>query len=206
MIPASASPASWRTSLLAPPRRGALVLWGRCDEEPVAPYQPFAEALGRYFHSLPADVISHTPDWQLTELSRLVPRLREHAPPPSDERGDPENDRFRFFEAVTATLNEVGTDHDVLLVIDNLHWADQPTLLLLRHVLSGTDAARLGVVAMYNDTEVLSEHRLRLVLADIRASHTVESIHLQGLSPAATRSWRTPGPRSLPSSFPSSAS
>ena len=83
-------------------------------------------------------------------------------------------------------MNEVGTDHDVLLVIDNLHWADQPTLLLLRHVLSGTDAARLGVVAMYNDTEVLSEHRLRLVLADIRASHTVESIHLQGLSPAAT--------------------
>ncbi len=105
-----------------------------------APYQPFAEALGRYFRLLPADVISRTPDWQLTELSRLVPRLREHAPPPSDERGDPENDRFRFFEAVTTTLNEVGTDHDVLLVIDNLHWADQPTLLLLRHVLSGTDA------------------------------------------------------------------
>ncbi len=165
--------------------RGALVLWGRCDEEPVAPYQPFAEALGRYFHSLSADVISHMSEWQLTELSRLVPRLQEHSPVPSEERGDPENDRFRFFEALTAALNELGTDHDVLLVIDNLHWADQPTLLLLRHVLRGTDGSRLGIVAMYTDAEVLSEHRLRPVLADIRASRAVESIHLQGLSPAA---------------------
>ncbi len=164
---------------------GAMVLWGRCDEEPVAPYQPFAEALGRYFHSLSEDAISDMPEWQLTELSRLVPRLEEHSPAPSDERGDPENDRFRFFEALTATLNELGSEHDVLLVIDNLQWADQPTLLLLRHVLRGTDGARLGIVAMYSDTEVLSEHRLRSMLADIRASHPVESIHLQGLSPAA---------------------
>ena len=51
---------------------GRLVFWGRCDEDPVAPFQPFAEALGRYFQSLSADRISRMPDWQLTELSRLV--------------------------------------------------------------------------------------------------------------------------------------
>ncbi len=60
--------------------RGGLVLWGRCDEDPVAPFQPFAEALGRYFQSLSADRISRMPDWQLSELSRLVLRLREYAP------------------------------------------------------------------------------------------------------------------------------
>ncbi len=43
---------------------GALVLWGRCDEEPVAPFQPFAEALGRYFHAESADRISRMPNWQ----------------------------------------------------------------------------------------------------------------------------------------------
>ena len=68
---------------------GALVLWGRCDEDPVAPFQPFAEALGRYFQSLSADRISRMPDWQLTELSRLVLRLREYAPVLEDEGGDP---------------------------------------------------------------------------------------------------------------------
>ena len=165
--------------------RGALVLWGRCDEEPIAPYQPFAEALGRYFQSLSADTISRLPEWQLTELSRLVLRLRGHAPEPSDERGDPENDRFRFFEAVTTTLNGLGSGRDVLLVVDNLHWADQPTLLLLRHVLHGTDGARLGIVATYTGTEVFAEHRLRPVLAEVRTSHAVEAVHLDGLSPAA---------------------
>jgi DNA-binding SARP family transcriptional activator len=163
---------------------GALVLWGRCDEDPVAPFQPFAEALGRYFQSLSADRISRMPDWQLTELSRLVVRLREYAPTAEDEGGDPEGERFRFFEAVTATLNELSPDRPILLVIDDLHAADQPTLLLLRHVLGGTDDAMLGVVGMFVDTEVPAAHRLRTTLADFRAAHPVATVHLQGLSSA----------------------
>jgi DNA-binding SARP family transcriptional activator len=161
--------------------RGGLVLWGRCDEDPVAPFQPFAEALGRYFQSLSADRISRMPDWQLSELSRLVLRLREYAPPFEDEGGDPANERFRFFEAVTATLNELALGGTILLVIDDLHAADQPTLLLLRHVLRGTDDTALGIVGMFIDTEVPPEHRLRAMLADFRAVHPVATVHLHGL-------------------------
>ena len=73
----------------------------------------------------------------------------------------PRTTRFRFFEAVTATLNELSDNGTVLLVVDDLHWADQPTLLLLRHVLRSTDDGQLGIVAMYIDTEVPSDHRLR---------------------------------------------
>ena len=163
---------------------GALVLWGRCDEDPVAPFQPFAEALGRYFQSVSADRISRMPDWQLSELSRLVLRLREYAPMAEDEGGDPESERFRFFEAVTATLNELSSNGSILLVIDDLHAADQPTLLLLRHVLRGTDDARLGIVGMFIDTEVPAAHRLRAMLADFRSAYPVATVHLQGLSSA----------------------
>ena len=163
---------------------GALVLWGRCDEDPVAPFQPFAEALGRYFQSLSADRISRMPDWQLTELSRLVLRLREYAPTAEDEGGDPERERFRFFEAVVATLNELASGGPVLLVVDNLHAADQPTLLLLRHVLRGADDAKLGIVGMFIDTEVPAAHRLRGMLADFRTVHPVATVHLRGLSSA----------------------
>ncbi|MFZ0249627.1 MAG: BTAD domain-containing putative transcriptional regulator [Acidimicrobiales bacterium] len=165
--------------------QGALVLWGRCDEDPVAPFQPFAEALGRYFQSLSADRISRMPDWQLSELSRLVLRLREYAPLLEDEGGDPDSERFRFFEAVTATLNELSANGTTLLVIDDLHAADQPTLLLLRHVLHGTDEAKLGVVGLFIDTEVPPDHRLRAMLADFRSVHPVATVHLQGLSGAA---------------------
>jgi hypothetical protein len=164
---------------------GALVLWGRCDEDPVAPFQPFAEALGRYFRSLSADRISHMPEWQRSELSRLVVRLREYAPTLEEEGGDPESERFRFFEAVTATLRELSSGGTMLLVIDDLHAADQPTLLLLRHVLRGTDDASVGIVGMFIDTEVPAAHRLRGMLADARAVDPVATVHLQGLGSAA---------------------
>ena len=164
---------------------GALVLWGRCDEDPVAPFQPFAEALGRYFQSVSADRISRMPDWQLTELSRLVIRLGEHVPLLEEEAGDAESERYRFFEAVTATLNELSERRATLLVVDDLHRADQPTLLLLRHVLRSIDDAKFGIIVMYNDTEVPPDDRLRSMLADFRSVHPVESVHLQGLSRSA---------------------
>ncbi len=164
---------------------GALVLWGRCDEDPVTPFQPFAEALGRYFQSVSADRISHMPDWQLTELSRLVLRLSEYVPVLEEEAGDAESGRYRFFEAVTATLDELSERRATLLVVDDLHRADQPTLLLLRHVLQSIDDARFGIIGIYNDTEVPQNHRLRSMLADFRSVHPVEAVHLQGLSRSA---------------------
>ena len=164
---------------------GFLVLWGRCDEDPVAPFQPFAEALGHYFQAVSADQISQMPDWQLTELSRLVVRLREYVPSLDEEVADPDSERFRFFEAVTATLSELSAGGSVLLVVDDLHWADEPTLLLLRHVLRNIDRPRLGVVGMYIDTEIASEHRLRSLLADFRSDRSLETVHLLGLSQAS---------------------
>ena len=160
---------------------GSLVLWGRCDEDPVAPFQPFAEALGRYFQVVSADQISQMPDWQLTELSRLVIRLREHVPMFEEEAADPDSERFRFFEAVTATLGELSAGGSVLLVVDDLHWADRPTLLLLRHVLRNVEHSKLGVVGIYIDTEVPMDHRLRSLSADFRADRSLEAVHLEGL-------------------------
>ncbi len=161
---------------------GSLVLWGRCDEEPVAPFEPFAEALGHYFQAVSADQIAQMPEWQLTEMSRLVLRLREHVPSFVEEPADPDSARFRFFEAVTATLDELSATGTVLLVVDDLHWADLPTLLLLRHVLRSTEPSRLGVVGMYIDNEVGAEHRLRSLLADLRVESRLETVHLGGLS------------------------
>jgi DNA-binding SARP family transcriptional activator/tetratricopeptide (TPR) repeat protein len=161
---------------------GAIVLWGRCDEETIVPFQPFAEALSRYFHSMTADRISRMPEWQLSELSRLVVRLREYAPEIEDDISDPESDRFRFFEAVTATLKDIAGRAPILIVLDDLHWADQPTVLLLRHVLRNFDRDNLGIVGMCIDTEVPPDHRLRSVLADLRADRRLDTVHLRGLS------------------------
>ena len=167
--PASERPAWWPSWRAPWSRTASLVLWGRCDEGPVTPFQPFAEALGRYFQSLSADRISQMPDWQLTELSRLVAapaRVRTAA------RGGVRRPRERAVPLLRGgdghAERAVGGRHRAP-VVDDLHWADQPTLLLLRHVLRSIDPARLGIVGMYIDTEVPPDHRLRSMLADFRA-------------------------------------
>lgn len=163
----------------------ALVLWGRCDEDPVAPFQPFAEALGRYFQSLSADEISVMPAWRLAELSRLVLRLGEFAVPREFDLTNPENDRFRFFGAITATLTEMAARGPVLLVLDDLHWANQPTLLLLRNLLRNGDGKGPGIVALYRDTDIDVDQPIRTLLADLRSDRTVERVHVKGLTASA---------------------
>ena len=119
-----------------------------------------------------------------------------------EEGGDPESGRFRFFEAVTATLNELSADGTILLVVDNLHWADQPTLLLLRHILRSTEDGKLGVIGMYTDTEVPPDHPVRSMLADCRAAHPVETVHLRGLSPTAVEALARNWPKAPPDLVP----
>ena len=133
------------------------------------------------------------PDWQLTELSRLVLRLNEYVPSLEEEAGDAEAGRYRFFEAVTATLDELSEHRATLLILDDLHRADQPTLLLLRHVLGSIEEAKFGIIGIYNDTEVPQNHRLRSLLVDFRSAQPVETVHLKGLGRSAveelTKSW-----------------
>ena len=122
------------------------------------------------------------PNWQLAELSRLVLRLREYAAPFDGDPGDPESNRYRFFEAVDRDTRRTVGERTLLLVVDDLHFADQPTLLLLRHVLRNIDRAKAGIVGMYIDTEVPSGHRVRQALADLRSDRSVETVHLEGLN------------------------
>jgi DNA-binding SARP family transcriptional activator len=91
-------------------RGGATVLAGRCFEDRVAPYGPFAEALRqRIASSAPAS------GWVAAELARLLPEL---APAHADAEGDPRSARYRLFEAVALVLAEAARDRPVLLVIE----------------------------------------------------------------------------------------
>ena len=69
----------------------------------------------------------------------------------------------------------------VLLVLDDLHWAAKPTLLLLRHVLRATAPLRLLVVTTYRDTDLDRTHPLAEMLADLRRAPGVERLALSGL-------------------------
>jgi class 3 adenylate cyclase len=160
---------------------GATVLAGRCDEDLGVPYQPFVEALRQY--------VGHAGDRRLGrhpgELTRLVPELAELVPGlPEPLRSDPETERYRLFDAFASWLSDTSASAPVLLVLDDLHWAAKPTLLLLRHVLRSPEPLRLLVVATYRDTDIGRGHPVADLLADLRRETGVERLSLGGLDAA----------------------
>ncbi|HTJ76458.1 MAG TPA: BTAD domain-containing putative transcriptional regulator [Acidimicrobiales bacterium] len=133
---------------------GAAVLLGHCDEELAVPYQPFAEALGRVLPGLAPEQLDACVGGRGGELVRLVPELADLAPGlPDPVASDPETERYRLFEAVTRTLAALARDRPVVLLLDDLHWAARPTLLLLRHLVLRAEAMPLLAVGTYRDTE-----------------------------------------------------
>ena len=158
---------------------GGRVLAGRCDELVGAPYQPFAEALVDQLR-VPGGRLSLGP--LAGELTRLVPDLDSYVPglePPLAADADAE--RTKLFDAVCGWLAASSREQPVLLVLDDLHWADHGTLLLMRHVAITQPIPRLLVLGTYRDTDVDRRHPLSSMLAELRRRGEVERIALEGL-------------------------
>ncbi len=163
-------------------RQGARVLYGRCDEELGLSYQPFAEALSGFVADAPMAELALHAAAHGGELARLAPeltrRLSDVTVPPST---DPEGDRYWLFDAVTSMLKSAAARAPVVLILDDLHWAAPPTLVLLRHLLRATADAALLVVGTYRHTDVGPDHPLTQTLADLHREPAVDRLVLQGL-------------------------
>ena len=165
---------------------GAIVLYGRCDEEGLLAQQPFVEALRQYIHLCPAHELAGQLHVISGELRRLVPEIAELIPDlPEPLSGDPEGARSRLFEAVCSLLCQAAQDRPVVLVLDDLHWADQPTLLLLKYLARYPREARLMVLGTYRETELDVEHPLARMLAQLGRERRVLCHALEPLDAAA---------------------
>ena len=105
---------------------GATVLAGRCVEDGGVAFAPFTEALRPYAAA------AALPDWVVAELARLLPELGAQAEAPV---GRPQDARHRLFEAVAAAIGHAARGGPVLLVLEDLHWADPATVQMLAHVV-----------------------------------------------------------------------
>jgi DNA-binding SARP family transcriptional activator len=161
----------------------AIVLYGRCDEDLGAPYQPFAEALRSLVPCLGTSRLRGMRG--VEALLTLVPGLTEVLPDlAAPTRADPETERYALFDAVVALLELASADAPVVLILDDLHWAAKPTLLLLRHLLRFGDRARVQIVGTYRSTDLDRSHPLAAMLADLHrgaGSGTANRIALSGL-------------------------
>ena len=169
-------------------QEGADILVGRCDEDLAVPYQPFAEAMEKAVRQLQPAELASLLGGRGRELVRLVPDLADLVPAEraASQSGpatssDPETERYRLFDAVGRALAGLCGRAPLVLILDDLHWATAPTLLLLRHLVTRSEPMPLLAIGTYRHTEVDEHHPLAEVLGEPGRLPNVTRIVLGGL-------------------------
>ncbi len=165
--------------------RGARALWGRCYEGEGAPaFWPWVEILRAWLRRCDPDTARTALGPGAAVIAQLVPDVRRLVPDlPEPLELDPAQARFRLFDAIAAFLGEAGAAQPpLLLILDDLHWADTPTLLLLEFLARDLAAAPILVVGTYRDVEVLRGEPLARTLGELLRRPDVIRFRLAGLS------------------------
>jgi DNA-binding SARP family transcriptional activator len=163
--------------------RGGRVLVGRCWEAGGAPpYWPWVQALRSYARDAGPDALRAHAGAAAPELATMLPEVAGGAQPSAAPES--EAARFKVFEAVAALIRSVAAEEPLVFLLDDLHSADAPSLLLLRFVAREVTGARVLVVGCYRDTEV--GPGLAEALAELTRDAVVARVILKGLAPDAT--------------------
>jgi class 3 adenylate cyclase/tetratricopeptide (TPR) repeat protein len=152
------------------------VLYGACDEDITIPYRMFVETLRHLVVHAPDDWLERLDATQLAQLARLVPELSVRC---TDLRpvaaADADAERYLLYNAVAGLLAAASQIEPLVLVLDDLHWADRPSLLLLRHLI----AAPLGnilILGTYRDVELTPTHPFTEALGALAREPRVERL------------------------------
>jgi class 3 adenylate cyclase len=165
--------------------RGATVCWGRCYEGELAmPYLPFVEAFRGYVRDQTDEELRAELSEGAPEVATLVSELHQRfADLPASPPLDGEAERLRLFEGVTTFLRNAATKRPVVLLLDDLHWADKPSLLMLQYLARNLRRQRVLLVGTYRDVELDRTHPLSAAVAALRHENLYERVLLRGLSP-----------------------
>jgi class 3 adenylate cyclase len=159
----------------------AIVAHGWCDEDLGVPFQPWVHVLSGIVRSLPdtdiESILRVAPD-----LVRLVPEIPARFDDITARQSvDAETDRVRLFDAVDALLTRVALRRPLLVVLDDLHWADQPTLALIHWLVHSERWGPILFVGTYRDSDVDRRHPIESLLADIHRDARVTRLALGAL-------------------------
>jgi predicted ATPase len=166
--------------------QGALVLWGRCNEDAGAPpYWPWVQILRAYIDASSLDEVRLNMGAAAKDIGALVPELldssqRSHETPSALVDSGPA--RFRTFDAIRQFFRQAAQQVPITLVLDNLHWADAPSLSLLEFLSEESLRSRLLIVGTYRDADATRKTPLLSTLGALRRNADVERVHLARLS------------------------
>lgn len=163
-------------------RLGCEVMSGACSQADLAlPYLPFIEAVGNRLAMVDVEALKRELGPAAVELGRLFPQLSSGPAPPE---ADATQAKSRLFEAMVSLLRAVAGDRGLLLVIEDVHWADPSTRELIDYMTRRLRGAYALVLATYRSDELHRKHPLMPLLQAWRRSAQVSTVELKPLSPA----------------------
>ncbi|WPH18996.1 helix-turn-helix transcriptional regulator [Variovorax paradoxus] len=166
-------------------RRGMLTLWGRCLEEPGAPpFLPWTRAMQACLRACRDERLPALLGREAAAAVEIAPELAGRLPPgtavPAIGEGD--QARFRLFAAVAHFWRQVATLRPLLLILDNLHWADASSLRLLAFIAQDVGESRILLLGSYREAGLSRQHPLAATLAELLNTRQFCRLPLQGLS------------------------
>jgi tetratricopeptide (TPR) repeat protein len=167
---------------------GGVVLQGGCFElEAATPYLPFVEALRAWAHSTSDDELRRAVGDAGAELSRLAPELESRIGPfPEGPELSAAERRLRLFDAVARCLFHLAEPNGLLLLVDDLQWADQASISLLHYLVRLAGRERLLILGCYRETDLDRSHPLAEALETWNRERTAARVHLRRLDPEGT--------------------
>ena len=173
------------------------MLYGAAREEALVPYEPLVDCLREPFREpreLPREA---------AQLAGLVPELAPRLGARGEERplGAPSpGARLRLFDAFATSLDAIAGERPLLLILEDLHWAEAATIRLLVHLAGRPGGSPQMLIVTYRDTEIGERHPLAAGLADLHRALPVEPFaarnrHIRGCGDARASGRRRPSPR-----------
>ena len=168
---------------------GAQVLWGRCYEEAgVPPYWPWIQSLRSYIQQRDPDGLRSEMGAGAADIAEVIPDVREKLPDlPSPPTMEPEQARFRLYESITGFLRNATLSRPIMMVLDDLQWADKSSLALLQFLARELDQIPMLLVGCYRDVDLSRQHPLSESLSQLNREPVFRREQIRGLSREATR-------------------
>lgn len=165
--------------------RGALAVVGRCHEGGATPsFWPFGQILRGILDEGDAAIARLAEGEAATTLGQVLDRTQTSSAP--TEEDDPEL-RFRLFDGVRRFLAAASRHKPLILVVDDLHWADGSSLAMLEFVVRELDLARIAIVVTYRQADLEPRGAAARCLAGLRRAQHTTQLDLRGLDPAGVR-------------------
>jgi DNA-binding SARP family transcriptional activator len=160
---------------------GAVVLHGSTNEDLLVPYQHFVVALRHFLGVAAPHELARRVQPRAADLEPIIPSLPRQAGERPADRAGTESKRYRLFDAVASLIAELSADAPVLLVLDDLHWADQSSVALLRQMLESHPEMRLLMLATQRQTEMTPGGPLAQALQRLTQQGLLQRMTLSGL-------------------------